>query len=269
LKIYVINQTGAAPKNQQKKDNTMLFKKKRKKTRKRAVKSKARVSRKRAVARRKNPARKKAKARNRHRPVVYSFGKGKNRTLKRSPWMTLTPRRINPKKKRRIKRRRNPNIKAMTKRIFNKNIFMNALLLLAGIGGAGSLKKLALKMAPAGMLSTVIDRGYGVLSIALGLMVAGASKRKETKTVSTGMIAYGVYDLITANIPAVSGYLPSITAPSAMSGYSSYGRRVMGSNFSHVSPMSTEIVGASISAGVIPEIVGGDMDLADMLDMSC
>ena len=237
---------------------------------------KARTTRKRAVkvARRRVTRRKKAsKARNRHRPVVYSFGSKKKRVLRRSPFARLMPRKVNPKKRRRIKRRRNPAnfLKSYTKKIFNKDIFMNAILMLVGIGGSASLKSMTGKIVPAtGIVRTLFERAFGVAAIGLGITLKSASKRKETNVVGTGMIAHGVYDLITSNIPKLRGYLPSITAPSSMSGVS-YGRRVMGASLNRSTyPGYTEIVGAAnISAGVMPDIVGGDIDLADMLDMSC
>lgn len=220
---------------------------------------KRRASRKR---RRKNPyasvrVRKSGPKRRRkvHKVRVYKVGRGKNAKLYRSPRYRLKPRRVN-----RRRRRSNP---FAIKQYFGQRKLMRALTMLGGIGVAAFAKKFVTDMLPANM-QEIGKRGYGLLSIVAGSMVANKSRRAATKNIAHGMIAFGVYDLIASNAPvSISKYLPKIAPP--MLGAMNYGRSIYGAS---IQSGPVEIVGANISAGSAAEIVGEDMDLADSLEMS-
>ncbi|MCP4696288.1 MAG: hypothetical protein GY862_05510 [Gammaproteobacteria bacterium] len=232
---------------------------------------------------RKNPTR--------HRPVVYSTGRGKRKKLRRSPWYMLKPKRINPKRRRKAsgrkryirRRRRNPaGIKGMARTYFGRNRLQNAIMLLVGMGGAAALKGVVTNMLPKGNGQDWASRMYGFASIVLGVTVQMKSRRKAVKSAGVGMVVFGLYDVIVSNTP-LGAYLPSIGAPTfklpngngaAVSGYSNFGQRTYANNAgmmgAGIGPGGIETVGSNIGGPGSPEIVGmEDMDLADALEMSC
>ena len=218
-----------------------------KRRKRRSTKRKASVSRKR---RRRNPA---PKA---HRITVYRTRKrGKKQGLRRSPFYRLKPRRVNPNK--------------MFGRYFGKNRMINAVSLLAGLGGAALTKSFAIRT----IINPFFDRFFGVLSIIAGATINMQSRKLAFKSAGTGFVVFGLYDLLVQNVPALGAYLPSISGPSFMSrlpaetteGGLYYGRTV-GAGINYSRP---EVVGANIYTGMSPEIISGDdMDLADALEMS-
>jgi len=225
------------------------------------VRAGKKAARTRARKRRRNPTR--------HRPVVYGTGRGKRRKLRRSPWYRLKPKRINRRRRRRTTRRyrRNPQ-RFQLRRYFGKARMMNAIALLAGLGGAGALKAFAAKMIPAenAVMQDWFSRLYGVGAIILGATINMQGRRKETKAVGTGMVVFGLYDAIVSNIPDLGQYLPVIGQPAFVSGVDAYGRDVLGAG---ITTGDVDVVGGNISTDMEPEIVGmDDMSLEDALEMS-
>jgi len=231
----------------------------------------ARKKRKARRRRRKNPAmaykfRRARKAGRRSRVVVYRFGRGKKRKLRRSPRARLRPLRVN--RRRRSYRRRYRRNPVRVRQFFGKARMMNAISLLAGIGAAGIVKGFASNM----IQNDLFTRFYGVASIVLGATLNMKGRKKAVKSVGTGMVVFGIYDLLTQNIPMLSAYLPTIGAPTFLSpaaapevaGAGYYGRSVMGAS---IQPGDLEVVGANIGLTSEPEVVGGG-DLADALEMS-
>jgi len=143
----------------------------------------------------------------------------------------------------------------------------NAIMLLIGIGGAGALKGFSAGFMPEGPAKDWYQRLYGIVSIVIGATLNMQGKRKEMKSIGTGMVVFGLYDVIVSNIEGLQQYLPAISAPTAFAGdYRSYGQSTMLGAGINDGPV--EVVGANLTAGEMPEIVGEDMDLADLLDMA-
>lgn len=241
-----------------------------------------RKSPKRVAAGKKAARTRKRRRRNprRHRPVVYSTGRGKRKRLRRSPFYRLKPRKVNPRRRRRRnpRRKRGFALKGMTRRYFGKGRMTNAVMLLVGIGASGALKGFSANFLPAGAGKDWYKRLYGILSIILGATFNMRSRRSEIKSIGTGMVVFGLYDVLVSNITQLQAYLPVISPPSAFlpaaetasGNYRSYGREtyddMMGAN---IGPGGTEIVGANIGSPDGVEIVGmDDVDLADALDMA-
>lgn len=192
-----------------------------------------------------------------HKIRVYKVGRGKRAKLYRSPRFKLRPRRVNRK------RRKNP--KFALKSYFGQNRLMNGIALLAGLGGSAFAKTFLINFLP-GNIQGIASRGYGAVSIIAGAMLNNRARRKTIKSVGTGMVVFGIYDLLTSNIPALNKFLPTISAPT-LQGSMAYGRSVYGSG---IQSGPVEIVGANLTAGSPAEIVGDDYDgdLADALEMS-
>lgn len=238
--------------------------------------AKKRTRRKSSRRRRRNPSarvrvggRRKTRRRT-HRVSVYKVGRGKRAKLYRSRKARLMPRRVN-----RRRRRRNPSF--AIKKYFGGSKIVNAVSLLFGIGASAGVKAMLSGMVPMSM-ANIFHRGYGVLSIIAGTTISNRSRRSAAmQRVGTGFVAFGIYDLLVTNIPMLGAYLPQIGSPAFLSmrsassdesvGAINYGRSVYGSA---IGPGAVEVVGASISEGVAPEIVGAydDYDLADALEMS-
>lgn len=216
----------------------------------------------------KKAARTRARRRRRNpkvRPVYYSKGRGSRKTYKRSPHARI--RKINPRR-----RRRNPvRFKKMTRKYFGKARMTNAIMLLVGIGGSGVLKGITANFMPVGAAKDWYQRLYGLISIVVGATLNMQGKKKELKAAGTGMVVFGLYDVIVSNVPGLGAYLPAIAAPTAfVSGdYRNYGKDTYNTMGASLSPGSIEVVGANISANEMPEIIGmDDYDLTDALDMA-
>ena len=96
------------------------------------------------------------------------------------------------------------------------------------------------------------SRGYGLVSIIAGAMLNNQARRKELKSAGTGMVVFGIYDLLVSNIPVewnISRFLPVIGAPT-LSGAMNYGRSVYGAS---IQSGAVEIVGSNITSGVPAE----------------
>jgi hypothetical protein len=161
----------------------------------------------------------------------------------------------------------------MARQYFSKDRMTNAVMLLVGLGGAGVLKGMTANFMPGGAIKDWYQRLYGVLSIIVGATLNMRGRKKEMKAVGTGMVVFGLYDVIVSNVQGLQQYLPTIAAPTAfVSGdYQNYGRSTYADSMmgASLSPGSVEVVGANIQAGEMPEIVGmEEMDLADALDMA-
>ena len=194
----------------------------------------------------------KTRRRKTRRISVYKVGRGKKARLYRSARYKLKPRRVN--------RRRAMSLPF--KKYFGQKRLMNALALIGGLGIAAWTKTFLIGFIPANMIN-VYSRGYGALSIVAGVMLSNRGRRDNVKKIGNGMVAFGIYDLLVSNFEPLQRFLPSIAPP--MLGAMSYGRSMYGSS---VQAGPVEVVGSNISAGVTPEIVGDDFDLADSLEMS-
>lgn len=213
----------------------------------------------------------------RHRPVVYKF-RTKPRLRRAPKWRLgrkIGVKRVNPRRR----RRRNPARLfkgANFRQIFSQARLTNAVAILAGVGGSGILKRFTADlMQPGSNMQDWYKRLYGLLSIFVGASLNMRGRQAVTKSAGTGMVVFGLYDLLTSNIEQVRQFLPAISPPTAFrrapaeaveGGYRSYGQKTyMGAN---IGPGGLEIVGSNLDPSQSPEIVGDDMDLADTLDMS-
>jgi len=253
--ITIINPCGSSSLKKAKRKTSNKGKLKMATKRKRRKKSSVKRKRTRSKAkRRRNP---KAKP---HRITVYRTRKGGKMRLRRSKKYRLKPRRVNPK------------FKGMIGKYFGKNRMGNAIALLAGIGGGALSKTFAVNMVTNPMFS----KFYGLLSIVAGATLNMRGRRKIVKSVGTGFVAFGVYDLLVENVPMLKAYLPSISGPTfltqndieaaddVLSGGMNYGRNVMGAS---INSGSIQTVGSSINLSD-PEIISSDIDIADALEMS-
>jgi hypothetical protein len=136
-----------------------------------------------------------------------------------------------------------------------------ALGIVVGLGAGAVAKNMLNKVMPNPMLT----RAYGVLAIIAGATLNMKGRKAMTKSAGTGLVVYGVLDALITNIPALAAYFPAISGPAAFSGlgYDAYGRSVMGAS---VNAGPVEVVGANISSQIDPEIIGEEMDLADVLE---
>lgn len=216
--------------------------------------------------RRGNPARKA------HRVTVYKYGRGKKMKLRRPrKWRLGRVKRINPKGRKRSvsrRRRRNPaGLGSMGRRYFGKVRMVNAVAILAGLGGGGLLKTFLIGFMPEGPMKDWGTRLYGLASIVIGVTLQNRSRTKAIKSAGTGLVIFGIYDLLVTNTP-LGRYLPTIASPALAGNYMNYGQQTYGMGAS-LSQGEVEVVGANIEAGVMPEIVGhDDMGLEDALEMS-
>lgn len=266
-KVYIINPTGE-PSSIRKKASTnnkrSALVRKRKSKRSHASYVKAGKKAARSRKRRKNPTK--------HRVTVYATGRGKKKRLRRSSkWRLGVRKRINPSRKRRSRRRRNPamNLRSMGRTYFGKARITNALMILVGLGGAGFLKGILVGFMPAGIAKEWGQRLYGVAAIILGVTLQQTSRRKEMKSAGMGMVVFGFYDLIVSNTP-LGQFLPTISAPTFSGNYLNYGQGTYADEMgASLAAGGVEVVGANIEAGVMPEIIGmEDMGLEDALEMS-
>lgn len=218
---------------------------------------------------RKNPAsRKKYRKARRHRPVVYSIGKGRRRKMVRSPKARLMPRRIN--RRRRYKRRKNPfSVRSLKlKSYFGRNRLMRGISLLGGIGVGAFGKSFLSSTLGNNML---FNRFGGAVLLVLGAMINTKARKSSVQSIGTGIVAFSIYDLLTQNVPFLTAYLPTIGAPSfnrvaaPVSGGMNYGRSVYGASLPRGG--NAEVVSGNISSTTPAEIVGEEMDLSEMLEM--
>ena len=256
--ITIINPIGTTSlkgtlRKKQKRSNAMAYGVKRKKRVGRPRKRRT-VARKR---RRRNPTR--------HRPVVYSVGRGKRKRLRRSPHYRLKPRRVN-----RRKYRRNPRARFRIPRpreVFTRERMMRGIALVAGLGIGGVTKGFIANLLPAGQGTEMFKRFAGAGVMMVGAMVNFGSRQQVMKNIGTGMVVFGIYDLIVSNLPAeIIRFFPTISPPTAFGNNMSYGRSVYGAQLPQAGG-PVEIVGANISSVIAPEVVG-EMDLADALEMT-
>ncbi len=226
-------------------------------------KEKTTMAAKRKSTRRRKATTKRRKRRNpsKHRVTVYKYGRGKSAKLRRTKSYRLKPKRVNPRRRRKYSRRRNP---VRMRQYFGKTRMTNAISLLVGIGGAAGIKAFASRMVG----NEWFDRTFGILAIIMGATLNMRGRRAMTKSVGTGMVVFGLYDAIVSNVPMLGAYLPTIGKPSFISGYS-YGRSTYPSMMgASVNDGDIEVVGANVSMDMSPEIVGTEMDLADALEMA-
>jgi len=153
------------------------------------------------------------------------------------------------------------NIKAMGKNYFGKDRMLKGLGIAGGLAGGAIGKQLISKMLPT---MPIIGRFYGALSIIAGATITAKGKKEFQKSLGTGMVVYGIIDLIVTNVPSIAKFLPSVAGPTAFMGSQGYGRSMYGSNIN--ASRGVEVVGAQISQGMDPEIIGEDMSLEDAME---
>lgn len=269
--IPILNPARKKGKTSPKKGGLMATKKKKSRVSKAPRKVKAIAKRRKAVRKvarkavRRVARKRRAVSGKMHRPRVYSHG-GK---WYRSPQSPLVPARtlLNPRKRRKSRRyRRNPfNLstgKSMLKQYANKDRLLGAVGIVAGLGASALTKNMTAKI----INSSKYARVYGILSIIAGTTMTLKAKQPFIRSMGTGFVAYGILDLVVANVPALAKFFPTIAAPT-LSGYQSYGRNVMGADIP--SNGAVEVVGSNLNfANPEFEIVGDDMDLADALEMN-
>lgn len=192
-----------------------------------------------------------------------SYKKRRNPSYKtRRQWSTRA-------KRRSYKKRRNPSVKKIAQSYFGKARMMRAVGIIVGLGGSAAAKQFVGRMVN----NDIFNRAYGLLSIVAGATMNMKGRKPLVKSAGTGMVAYGVLDLLVSNIPALGDFLPGVATPSALmnlgseniEGNLSYGRSTMGANLS--SSQMPEIVGSNIGSGSSIEVVGDDLDLAEALEM--
>lgn len=160
--------------------------------------------------------------------------------------------------------------------IFTRSRIMRGFALILGIGISGLAKGLTANMFPTAtdasgavtesFVGHWYKRLYGILSVVVGASLNMRGKRVAVKNAGTGMVAYGVYDLLVSNVPMLAAYLPTISPPAFLSGGMSYGRSLYGAS---ITSGPVEVVGgANINSNMTPEIVGQDSDLAEALEMA-
>jgi len=145
--------------------------------------------------------------------------------------------------------------------------------IVAGLGVGAVAKQFVLNLAPPDQQWPT--RIYGAISILAGAMLNMNARQPMLKAMGTGILAYGIADLLITNVKPLAEFLPQISGPAAFApaagdlapdevveGGMNYGRSVMGASL--VANKSVEIVGAgmgaNLQAGVDPEIVGDDDD---------
>ncbi len=268
-KIYIINPTGTVKRTLTSKKRSAILRKRRKSKRSHASYVKAGKKASRTRKRRRNPTS--------HRITVKKTGRGKSARLRRSAGYRLKPRRVNPKRRRRSR----VQLKGMVGRYFGRNRVQNAVLMLVGVGVGATLKGLLVNFAPVGASRDWAERLYGVASVILGVTVQANSRRKAVKSAGVGLVVFGVYDLIVSNTP-LGDFLPTIGAPvgfqrakaiaeeaeQANGYYGNFGQNTYAGMGAGINQGVPEVVGANISSGVAPEVIGDDYDLSDMLEMS-
>lgn len=204
---------------------------------------------------------KRSKKRSTKRKSYKKRAKRRNPVSRKRTYKKRTKRRSYKKVARR--RRRNPKFKMpKMKGMFTQSRLINAFALLAGIGGSAILKQMSMGM----IVNPMFSRIYGLLSIVAGATINMQGKRKVTKSVGTGMVVYGLFDLLVTNIPQAAQYLPGITGPTAFMGNLDYGRSVMGANIGAGENTNVVGMGANIDSNIPSEIVG-DYDIDDFIDM--
>lgn len=210
----------------------------------------------------------------RHRVTVIKTGRGRKTRLRRPVgWRLGVRKRINPKgRKRRVsrRRRRNPalNLRGVGRTYFGRARMVNAVAILAGLGGGGILKAFLVGFMPEGTMKDWGTRLYGLASIVIGVTLQNRSRMKAVKSAGTGLVIFGLYDLIVSNTP-LGRFLPTIASPTFSGNYMNYGQQTYGMMGASLSDGEVEVVGANIEAGMMPEIIGhDDMGLEDALEMS-
>ena len=205
--------------------------------------------------------RKRSKKRSTKRKSYKKRAKRRNPVSRKRSYKKRTKRRSYKKVARR--RRRNPKFKMPKMRgMFTQARLINAIALLAGIGGSAVLKQMTMGF----IVNPMFSRVYGLLSIVAGATLNMQGRRKATKSVGTGMVVYGLFDLLVTNVPQMAQYLPGITGPSAFMGNMNYGRSVMGANIGAGENTNIVGMGANIDTNIPSEIVG-DYDIDDFIDM--
>jgi len=165
------------------------------------------------------------------------------------------------------KRRRNPSFARSFKGAFATKRLVRGSGIVLGLGLGAFAKQIVLKAAPADQVWP--SKVYGLLSIFAGAMLNMNARQPMLKSLGTGIVSYGILDLLISNVKPLAQFLPQIAGPSfefspadaeageAVDGGMNYGRSVMGANL--VSNGQIEVVGgmgASLQSGVPPEIIG-------------
>jgi len=132
-----------------------------------------------------------------------------------------------------------------------------------GLGAGAFAKQVVLKAAPAGQEWPA--RAYGLLSIFAGAMLNRNARQPLLKSIGTGIVSYGILDLLISNVKPLAEFLPQIAGPTfqfappsgeagELEGGMNYGRSTFGAQLP--AGGNVEVVGANLQSGVAPEIIG-------------
>ena len=183
------------------------------------------------------------------------------RGLMRSPYSRLGYRkgrkvRVNPRRRRIFRR-------GLIQRTLGRWRMQRALPILVGFAGGITLKPTVQNFIVPKLPVTMQEmatKWFGILTIMAGAMLSQRGRRRMTKDAGLGLIVAGLYDVIATNftkLPFVD-YLPSIT-PGGGDTQSGLGASIgTGAGF-------TTVGAANIATGMDPEVIGGDMDLDDLI----
>lgn len=160
----------------------------------------------------------------------------------------------------------------MAKTYFGKGTMLNGLGIVGGLGLGALLKQVSSPMVN----NTYYNKFYGILSIIAGVTLGLKVRKPIMKSVGTGMVAYGILDVLVSNIEGLQKFLPAIASPTGFTSISSspagtvqggmsYGRSMMGASIN--SRGSLEVVGGNYDSTMRPEVIGDDFDVSDMMDM--
>lgn len=262
------------------------------KNRGRGRKSRRKVSRKRSYrrsAKRRNPRRrtrvrsylrkrrtKRRNPRRRSRSRRFTSRKRSYRKKRRNPFFGLfkkkgrkrSYKRGRAKSRRRYKgRRRNPSFQSTFRGAFQAKRLLRGTGIVVGLGAGAFAKQIVLNVAPAGQEWPA--RVYGLLSIMAGAMLNMNARQPFLKSMGTGIVSYGILDLLISNVKPLAEFLPQIAGPTFqfappsgetgdLEGGMNYGRSTFGAQLQ--SGKEVEVVGANLQAGVAPEIIGAYED---------
>jgi len=165
------------------------------------------------------------------------------------------------------RKRRNTRIMRIGRQAFTPARLMRGTGIVVGLGAGAFAKQLVNRAIPANM--GWLSRIYGLLSIVAGAGVNMTARHGAIKGAGTGMVAYGILDLLVTNVKPLADFLPQIAGPSALDASTAaaiadaetaegeygmgYGRTV-GAELP--AGGQVEVVGANLQAGVTPELVG-------------
>ena len=144
-----------------------------------------------------------------------------------------------------------------------------ALPILVGFAGGITLKPTLQNFIIPKLPVTMQERAtkwFGILTIVAGAMLSQRGRRRMTKDAGLGLIVAGLYDVIAtnfANLPFID-FLPSVTPGTMPGGGGGDTQSGLGASIGTGAGFTT-VGAANIATGMDPEVIGGDMDLDDLI----